>query len=129
MHDFQPQVAVADAYVKALGSLPLYAAVRVGPAGDGESISVMLSPGAQRTVYLDGSVRQRVALLIVCASRDRLRAAEAAAAIYNSSPVLMVSDVAVEAVIPLSPPQEAGTEPDGRVIFTATVAVDFTTKG
>ena len=129
MNDFQPQVAVADAYVKAIGSLPLYAAVRVGPAGDGESISVMLSPGAQRTVYLDGSVRQRIALLIVCASRDRLRAADAASVIFNHAPVLQLCNVAVEAVIPLSPPQEAGVEPDGRVIFTATVAVDFTTKG
>ena len=131
MNQIQPQIAVAEAYVRAADLLGLYAAVRVGPVGDGESISVMLTPGAQRTVYLDSTVRQRVCLMIICASRDRLRAADAAARLYNAVPRLQVEDAltVVEAVIPLSPPQEAGVEPDGRVIFTASVAVDFTTKG
>lgn len=127
----QPQCAAAEGFAAAAQALGLYAPVRIGPVGDGNSVSVLLTPDSRRTVYLDGTVRQRVSLLIVCAHHDRLLAAQVCSLIFNKASgfTFEIPDGVLERILPLSPPQETGVEPDGRVLFTATVAVDFTSKG
>lgn len=127
----QPQTAIAAAFCAAADALGLYAPMTVGQLGEGESISLLLAPGGVSTVFFDGSARRRVTFSLICASRSRLRAAEAAAALCNAAPqfLLTAANAVIERVAALSPPQEAGDEPDGRVVFTAAVAVDYITKG